>query len=736
MAEPPPPLPPPPSMTPVAKGKGKRLPDSSRYPVLVSGQVSFTTAAAIKDIEQVPKHVYRIQVDLRPRNKEKTFKDAPWTLVARHFFSIMQLHDEKAIIVRKKSTAAVNKISSPEELPDNPEIFEKDYAYDVNMKSQKLVSLKMIVATSKSYAKTFREGPIFQKLLNNDWYVKYVRLESQGTVAEIGHLLYAHNRFINQEELVTEIRQLIYPTICRDIDVTIMKANEYYYEKDKKVRIYTRWPTVICPIDIAPTLSKLLMEKWESLQNDEKYKSYNLRNLLFVPNNKTLVPFNARINNIAKQNEFLRNYQDVTVIRNCYNIGADFTYTEEIANIFGINDQLGHVLSLRQFLQSWEDKTTGRAAIVAINKTNNENEYSLLTGRVNKKSIHEQIVKLVSALKMQTKFKDLQVGGTKGTVNSSYHSDKVVEYASKWFKNDTQFQQKPTKKSDNNKLSEKHKSDEDEWKTPPTPRRKKKGTQQPTTINYDDTKLIQLYSDMVKKPASSNNMRGVNNGQMTAISLMGDLRDTPSDILNRGEQTNVKKHQGYNMAPTPVEKQLTTTQQIQLLLKSTQFQETLAKIVAPQVTNLIEPTVKKINQIEEQVGVLHDYVQDTNHWQQQQTNRQNALQRDMNTMTTGMQQVQNSMLQLMKMQMEKEGGGTKRAATSIPSPTNPITSPIRRQRIQHPNQLDSLITQDSETTFDYNITSEMDHTPTQINKPSQSTANAKEQESAEMGGKT
>ena len=734
MADPPPPLPPPPSLTVVAKENGQRLPDSSRFPVLVSGQVSFTTAAAIKDIEQVPKHVYRIQVDLRPRSKEKTFKDAPWTLVARHFFSTMQLHDEKAIILRKKTTAEVNKISSPEELPDNPDIFERDYAYDINMKSTKLVSFKIIVATSKPYAKTFREGPFYQKLINNDWYVKYVRLESQGTVAEIGHLLFAHNRFVNQEELVTEIRQLIHPTICRDIDVTVTKANEFYYEKDKKVRIYTRWPTVICPIDIAPTLSKLLMEKWERLQTDDKYSTFNLKNLLFVPNNKTLVPFNARINNIAKQNEFLRNYQDVTVIRNCYNMNDDFTYTEKIADIFGLKDQLGHVLNLRKFLQSWEDKTTGKAAIVAINKTNNVNEYSLLTGRVNKNSIHEQIVKLVNALKSQKKFKDLQVGGTKGTVNSSYHSKKVQDYAQKWFKNDDYFQQKPTSKSDK-KIIDTEENDGNAWKTPPLPRRLKKGAPQPTTINYNDTKLIQLYSDMVKLPQSSNKTRNSNNGQMTTISLTGETIDTQSDITTEGEHTQVNQNNRYKAAPNPVENQLTTTQQIQMLLKSRQFQDTLAKIVAPQVTNLIEPTVKKINQIEEQVGVLHDYVQDTNQWQQQQTNRQNAIQRDMNTMTTGMQHVQDSMTKLMQMQMEREGnGGTKRDASNIPSPTSSIKSPLRRQRIQHPPELDTLITQEGDINQDNQTTSfEMDHSPTQSNTPSQ-TANAKEQKRAEKGG--
>ena len=107
----------------------------------------------------------------------------------------------------------------------------------------------------------------------------------------------------------------------------------------------------------------------------------------------------------------------------------------------------------------------------------------------------------------------------------------------------------------------------------------------------------------------------------------------------------------------------------------------------------------------------------------------------MNNMTSGMQLVQDSMNKLMQMQMEREvTGGTKRPATTVPSPTNPMTSPVRRQRTQNSTTLESLITQDSDTTFDYDITSEMDHLPTQMNKPSQSTATAKEQERAEKGG--
>ena len=135
------------------------------------------------------------------------------------FFSTILIQDEKAIILRKKATVAVNKITSPEELPENPEIFERDYAYDVNMKNQKLVSFKILIATTKTFSKTFRKGIMYRKLSANEWFVKYIRLESQGTVTEIGNLMYAHNRFVNQADLIQEIRNLIHLTICNEIDI-------------------------------------------------------------------------------------------------------------------------------------------------------------------------------------------------------------------------------------------------------------------------------------------------------------------------------------------------------------------------------------------------------------------------------------------------------------------------------------------------------------------------------------
>ena len=417
--------------------KASSLPHSSRYPSLTSGQVSFTNAAAIRDITQVPTHVYRIQVDLKPRTADSNFTKDPWTLVARHFFASLLAFDDKAIILKKKANAPVNKLSSPEELPDNPELFERDYAYDVSHRGPRLVSFKLIVATTKKFWHTFKDPTTFyKKLLANEWYVKLIRLENQGTTSEIGHLMYGHTRFLNQEDIIKEIQHLISPTICNDIDIRTTKSRESYYDEEgKKQEVITKWPSIFCPIDIAKKLSTLLMEKWESLDKKTTTKTFNLRNMVFVPKDRDLVPFDARIQNMANQNEFLKTYREITVISNCTDIDANFIYTDAVVKALGTKEQQGHILSLREYLGTWEDQSTGNQAIFSISRTNRHDEYALLTGSRHSKEIHSRIEGLVVALKLQSPFKEISIGGTRGAMgkkkiftNSTEICRKTIRY--------------------------------------------------------------------------------------------------------------------------------------------------------------------------------------------------------------------------------------------------------------------------------------------------------------------
>ena len=434
MAEtPPPPLPTLKTQQAVNK-EGSRLPSTSRFPILVSGQVSFSTAEAIKDIEEVPTNVYRIQVELKPRTNDSTFKDTPWTLVARHFLSTIQLYDDSAIIIRKKEKTVANKISSAEELPENPDDFERDYAYDVKLKSPKSVTFKIIIGTKLPYWQTFRrEGPLFEKLVANEWYINYVRLENQGTVAAIGHLLFAHNRYVNQEDVIKEIKELIHPTKCEQIDVRVTKSKEFYYEGNKKVRVFTRWLTIDCPVDIAKDLSNLIMERWKLLKTEKKFANYNLRNTVYVPRHRGLVNFDARIANIGKQNEFLRTYKDITVLTNVNNINAAFMYIKEMGAIFDNKQQIGHILDLGAFLRMWKDNSTGNPAIIAIYRTNTDREFSLLSGKMNMESIHKKIKAFIKELKLQQEFKSIRVGGTRGTMSTQHYSSTATNYTQENF---------------------------------------------------------------------------------------------------------------------------------------------------------------------------------------------------------------------------------------------------------------------------------------------------------------
>ena len=115
----------------------------------------------------------------------------------------------------------------------------------------------------------------------------------------------------------------------------------------------------------------------------------------------------------------------------------------------------------------------------------------------------------------------------------------------------------------------------------------------------------------------------------------------------------------------------------QQLIESKQFQVTLAKAVAPQVskqvTSIIAPTIDKISHIESQVGELNTYVRGNTEWQSQQTNKQDNLQSSINQMQSSM----NAILTMFKDDKEKEMNNKRSAPNTI---TEPIT-PTRKQKI-------------------------------------------------------
>ena len=207
------------------------------------------------------------------------------------------------------------------------------------------------------------------------------------------------------------------------------------------MRVFTKWITIDCPIDIANELSNLLMERWKHLKTDKKFEKNNLKDTIYAPRNRGLVDFNTRIDNNAKHNEFLRVYKDVTVLANVQDMDATFRYTKEMGKLFGDETQKGQRLHLRSFLRSWKDHSTGKPAIIAIHRTNNDKEYSLLSGNINMESIHTKIRLFFDELKGQMGFQKIRVGGTKGTNNKNNYPNHATDYAKDNFTTSRKFQQ-------------------------------------------------------------------------------------------------------------------------------------------------------------------------------------------------------------------------------------------------------------------------------------------------------
>ena len=158
------------------------------------------------------------------------------------------------------------------------------------------------------------------------------------------------------------------------------------------------------------------------------------------------------------------------------------------------------------------------------------------------------------------------------------------------------------------------------------------------TLNLNDKRQVQQYSDVLRGTYVENN----NGVQMSIQNTSGTISAGNTDGIHNNiptTQTVAKQGKEYGNNTT------LTRSLLNNFLESREFQETLAKIVAPQVkkqvSDIITPSVEKLDAIETQVKGLHDYVHDNKQWQNQQSNRQTDHETNVTTMSTTMNDMGN-----------------------------------------------------------------------------------------------
>ena len=94
-----------------------------------------------------------------------------------------------------------------------------------------------MISTTKEFLPTFKRGSLFDRLKDNQWYVNLDRLETQEMTSKVGVFLYAHSRWANQDEILDEIKALLAPIICTDMDVRVDRPSRKYFAKSDTIEI-------------------------------------------------------------------------------------------------------------------------------------------------------------------------------------------------------------------------------------------------------------------------------------------------------------------------------------------------------------------------------------------------------------------------------------------------------------------------------------------------------------------
>ena len=609
MATPPPPATAPAGGAAPTTTSPRSIPDTQRYPRLTSGQYRFTTANAIKYLDdKVARSVYRIVVKLNARSSA-TFSQhltdgLPWTFAVRDFLQMVQTYDEMAMILPRRDKAKINKISCPTEIPESVDEFERDYVWNPRV-TEHSVTISLMITTSKPYHHTFKSGQIFQKLQDNDWFVNLDRLETQEFSVKVGVLLFAHNRWANQEEIIAEIQQLIEPLRCDDIDVRVDRPAREFYSKDATIeiengrqkiqKIYTRWPAIYAPVDIVAQLKAKIVTNWPLLQTDQRFTAFNCKQYMFIPDtpsqrkSRRSTPsavdkqnYSQFLHFMRKQNMFLDQYCTVVILQNVGNIAANFTWTTEMANILNVNREIvGTRETLRGFLINIKGHSInpGERTIHSINREQQKGTYSLLVRSTAAAELRETLDSIVPVLQQTPAFKSLRVGGNHGAFRDENNLEvSSIDYLSQLGTSDD-FVIEPTILDAGGDSVMSTPARPTNFNAPPLSRRRGKRSEAAKSVRPTAVSAAMLYRDVLHTTPLTN-----------PYLLTQDSTQSTSSL-----STSIT---------TAAEQAVPPLQNMNSLIQNSEFQQMLSSLIQPHVQAQLKPVQADVTAMKEQMSTV------------------------------------------------------------------------------------------------------------------------------------
>jgi hypothetical protein len=585
------------------------IPITERIPRLTSSQYRFTTANAIRNLDSSQRNVYRIVVKLTSR-APATFarnnpEGVPWTFAVKDFLKTIQIYDAQAMILPRRENAKINKLCSQDDVPESTDDFERDYAWNPRSNSPKDITFTIMISTTKAFLPTFKRGSLFDRLKDNKWYVNLDRLETQEMTSKVGVFLYAHIRWANQEEILDEIKELLAPTICTDMDVRVDRPSRKYYAKSDTIvishgrqecqTIRTRWPALFAPMDIATELKSTLGQRWPLLQTDPRFANFNCRRYIFIPDTPT--SRHSRRNNsmteveqrnysnylhyMRKQNIFLNTCSQVVVLQNVGNIYANFEWTASMAeHINSSLSNIGKKQPLRTFLANiTRSANPNDRTIHSIHRDVQKGTWTLLVSKDDAQELRETIDKLVPMLQATPAFAGIRVGGTNGAYGSERYDTNSIGYLAA-LGTSTEYVCEPTiLDAGGDSTMTSPSSNDINYNVPPAGRTAPRGTVAARVVRPSAANAIMNYSDVLKSVPHSNPYQPSTSSTSTLTASSSTYNNSTS--LSRATSTEPS----INMDS---------------LFQNQQFKQMMADVIAPH----LQPALQEVSNMKASMAAM------------------------------------------------------------------------------------------------------------------------------------
>jgi hypothetical protein len=604
---------PPPAASPATGSDTQQAPSTSipiseRIPRLTSSQYRFTTANAIRNLDSTQRNVYRIVVKLTAR-APATFarnnpEGVPWTFAVKDFIKTIQIYDEKAMILPRRANAKINKICSQDDVPESTDDFERDYAWNPRSNSPKDITFTIMISTTKEFLPTFKRGSLFDRLKENQWYVNLDRLETQEMTSKVGVFLYAHSRWANQDEILDEIKALIAPIICTDMDVRVDRPSRKYFAKSDTIEISngrqerqtirTRWPAVFAPMDIATELKTTLVARWPLLQTDPRFADFNCRRYIFIPDtptsrhsrrNKSMTTTEQRnysnyLHYMRKQNIFLNTCSQVVVLQNVGNIYANFEWTASMAeHINGSSSHVGNKQPLRTFLANISRSANPNARTIhSIHRDVQKGTWTLLVNRDDAQELRETIDKLIPMLQTTPAFAGIRVGGTNGAYGSERYDTTSIGYLAALGTSDEYVCEPTILDAGGDSTMTTH--TEINYNAPPTGNNAPRGTISARLVRPSAANSIMNYSDVLKTAPNSNPYQPSQSSTSTLTTTSSPIYSNSSSLARA----------------TPPEQNIN----MDSLFQNQQFQQMMADVIAPH----LQPALQEVSNMKASISAM------------------------------------------------------------------------------------------------------------------------------------